>query len=208
MIRHGSTKLCCVVPDCSWWFSRCVSGTFLLVIWWGKFVWTLCGSLVLVSLPNLWVKGLDFGVFGVLGLELFLWVDFRFLLIKWVLGTELRAKGSPRGTPSNPKVSLWSVERIERSIGGRFEFSSRVEFFPTVQTKTGLTGFPNRSDRFSPAGCREEFFEQGSPCCSMAILVHRRRGSWSKKGFWEFLDRTGLTGLPNRSDRFPLPVWG
>jgi hypothetical protein len=24
--------------------------------------------------------------------------------------------------------------------------------------------------------------------------------------FWEVLDRTGLTGLPNRSDRFPLPV--
>jgi hypothetical protein len=24
--------------------------------------------------------------------------------------------------------------------------------------------------------------------------------------FWEVLDRTVLTGLPNRSDRFPLPV--
>jgi hypothetical protein len=24
--------------------------------------------------------------------------------------------------------------------------------------------------------------------------------------FGEFLDKTGLTGLPNRSDRFPLPV--
>jgi hypothetical protein len=27
--------------------------------------------------------------------------------------------------------------------------------------------------------------------------------SW--KGFWGVLDRTGLTGLINRSDRFPLP---
>jgi hypothetical protein len=33
-------------------------------------------------------------VFGVLGLEVFLRVDFRFLLIEWVLGTELLAKDS------------------------------------------------------------------------------------------------------------------
>jgi hypothetical protein len=39
-------------------------------------------------------------------LEVFLRVDFRFLLIDWVLGTELLAKGSPRGTPTIPKVSL------------------------------------------------------------------------------------------------------
>jgi hypothetical protein len=45
------------------------------------------------------------GVFGVLGLEV-LRVDFRFLFIEWVLGTELLAKGSPRGTPTIPKVSL------------------------------------------------------------------------------------------------------
>jgi hypothetical protein len=32
--------------------------------------------------------------------------DFRFLLIEWVLGTELLANGSPRGTPTIPKVSL------------------------------------------------------------------------------------------------------
>jgi hypothetical protein len=30
------------------------------------------------------------------------------------------------------------------------------------------------------------------------------RQVFSWKGFWEFLDRTGLTDLPNRSDRFPL----
>jgi hypothetical protein len=38
--------------------------------------------LPLIPLPNLQVKGLDFGVFGVLGLEVFLRVDFRFLLIE------------------------------------------------------------------------------------------------------------------------------
>jgi hypothetical protein len=97
---------------------------------------------------------LDFGGFGVLGLEEFVRVDFRFLLVEWVLGTELLAEGSPRGIPSIPKVSLCSVERIGRSIGGSVEFFPRAVFFPTVQAKTGLTGFPNRSDRFRPMGCR------------------------------------------------------
>jgi hypothetical protein len=41
------------------------------------------------------VKALDFGGFGVLGLEVFVRVDFRFLLIEWVSGTKLLAKGSP-----------------------------------------------------------------------------------------------------------------
>jgi hypothetical protein len=36
----------------------------------------------------------------------------------------------------------------------------RAEFFPTVQAKTGLAGFPNRCDRFSPVGCREEFLTE------------------------------------------------
>jgi hypothetical protein len=35
----------------------------------------------------------------------FLRVDFRFLLIEWVLGTGLPAKGRPQGTPTIPKVS-------------------------------------------------------------------------------------------------------
>jgi hypothetical protein len=55
------------------------------------------------------------------------------------------------------------VERIKRSIGGRFEFFPWVEFFPTVHTKTGLTGFPNRSGRFSPVGCREDFLSKEVP---------------------------------------------
>jgi hypothetical protein len=36
----------------------------------------------------------------------FVGVDFRFLLIEWVSGTELLAKGGPRGTPTIPNVSL------------------------------------------------------------------------------------------------------
>jgi hypothetical protein len=55
------------------------------------------------------------------------------------------------------------VERIGRSIGGRFEFFPRIEFFPTIQAKTSLTGFPNRSDRFSLLDCREEFLSKEVP---------------------------------------------
>jgi hypothetical protein len=113
--------------------------------------------LPLILLPNPQVWGLDFGGFRVLGLEVFVRVDFQFLLIEWVLGTELLAKCSPRGTPTIPKVSLSSVERIGRSIGGRVKFFPQAVFFPTVQATTGLTGFPNRSDRFRPVGCREGF---------------------------------------------------
>jgi hypothetical protein len=33
------------------------------------------------------------------------------------------------------------MEQIGRSIGGSVEFFPRAVFFPTVQAKTGLTGF-------------------------------------------------------------------
>jgi hypothetical protein len=57
----------------------------------GPFSWGFDGGnscepfvvlLPLVPHPNLRVKGLDFGVFRVLGLEVFLRVEFRFLLIE------------------------------------------------------------------------------------------------------------------------------
>jgi hypothetical protein len=48
----------------------------------------------------------DLGVFSGFHEKVFLRVDFRFLLIEWVLGAKLLAKGSPRGAPSTPKVSL------------------------------------------------------------------------------------------------------
>jgi hypothetical protein len=51
-------------------------------------------------------NGFDLAVFGGSHGKVFLRVDFRFLLIEWVLGTELLAKGSPQSTPVIPKVSL------------------------------------------------------------------------------------------------------
>jgi hypothetical protein len=51
-------------------------------------------------------NGFDLGVFGGFNGKVFLRVDFRFILIEWVLETELLAKGSPRGAPTIPNVSL------------------------------------------------------------------------------------------------------
>jgi hypothetical protein len=98
------------------------------------------------------------------------------------------------------------VERIGRSIGGSVEFFPRAVFFPTVQAKTDLTGFPNRSDRFFPVGCREVFLSKEVYVVPWLLLF---RCGKALEVFWvfgEFLDKNGLTGLPNRSDRFPLPA--
>jgi hypothetical protein len=100
------------------------------------------------------------------------------------------------------------VERIGRSIGGSVEFFPRAVFFLTVQAKTGLTGFTNQSDRFRPVGCRQGFLSKGVSVVSWLLFF---RCGKALEAFWVFgevLDEVGLTGLPNRSDRFPLPVCG
>jgi hypothetical protein len=76
----------------------------------GDLMGKLCEPFVvllpLIPLPNPQVKGLDFGVFGVLGLEVFSRVDFRFLLIEWVLGfPTVQAKTGLTG------LALWAVEK-------------------------------------------------------------------------------------------------
>jgi hypothetical protein len=164
-------------------------------------------------------NGFNLGAFGGFHGKVFLMVDFWFLLIECVLGAMLLAKGSPRGAPSTPKVSLWSVEQIGRSISWSFEFFPRVVFFPTFQAKTGPTCFPNRSDQFHPVGCREGFLSKGVSValwlllfrCGKAIEVFwvsgEFLGSFWTKSVWPVC-QTSLTGLPNQSDRFPLPVWG
>jgi hypothetical protein len=62
------------------------------------------------------------------------------------------------------------VERIGRSIPWSFEFFLRAVFFPTVQAKTGLTGFPNQSGQFRPVGCRERFLRKGVSVAQLLLL--------------------------------------
>jgi hypothetical protein len=93
-------------------------------------------------------------------------------------------------------------------------------FFPTVQAKTGLTGFPNRSNRFRPVGCREGFLSKE---VSVVLWLLLFRSGKALEMFWVFgevLDKVGMTGFPcpheaksnrsgltgfrNRPDRFGL----
>jgi hypothetical protein len=96
------------------------------------------------------------------------------------------------------------MEQIGRLIGRRVEFFPRAVFFPTVEAKTGLAGFPNRSDRFRPVGCREGFSSKEVSVALWLLLFRCGKALEVFLVFGEFLDKVGLTGLPNRSDRFPL----
>jgi hypothetical protein len=96
------------------------------------------------------------------------------------------------------------VERFGRSKFGFGGVDPRAVFFPTVQAETGQTGFPNRSDRFRPVGCRERFLNKEVYVASWLRLFRCGKALEAFGVFGEFLDKNSLTGLPNRSDRFPL----
>jgi hypothetical protein len=98
------------------------------------------------------------------------------------------------------------VERFGRSSFGFGGVDPRALFFPTVQDKTDLTGFPNRSDRFRPVGCRERSSSKEVFATPWLRLFRCGKAFEVFGVFGEFLDRIGPTGLPNRSDRFPLPA--
>jgi hypothetical protein len=85
-------------------------------------------------------NGFDLGVFGGFHGKVFLRVDFRFLLIEWVMGIELLAKGSPWGTPQSPKSHFdpWN-ELGDRSLG--------VSSFSRGLCSSRLSK-QNQSDRF------------------------------------------------------------
>jgi hypothetical protein len=134
--------------------------------------------LSLIPLPNLWVKGLDFGVFGVLGLEEFLAGFLRFLLIWQVLVDKIVAMDSSWGVPTILKVLFKSVERFGRSefeLGG---VNPRVLFIPSCSGYTGLTGALDRSDRCEPlvGFALGELLDScvfGSWCCWSVLRLFR-----------------------------------
>jgi hypothetical protein len=75
-------------------------------------------------------------------------------------------------------------------------------FFLTVQAKTGLTGFPNRSDRFRPVGCREGFLSKEF---SVALWLPLFRCGKALEVFWVSREFWGVSGQ-NQSDKFAKPV--
>jgi hypothetical protein len=77
-------------------FLGCFFEGFLLDVMYEDLVPLCLVILLQQSLRN----GFDLGVFGGFHGKVFLRVDFRFLLIECVLGTELLAKGRTRGTPA------------------------------------------------------------------------------------------------------------
>jgi hypothetical protein len=74
---------------------------------------------------------------------------------------------------------------------------------PDCPGKTDLIGFPNRSDLFSPVGCREEFLSKKVSVVLWLFLF--RGGEVLEAGFLleGFLGSSGQ----NRPDRFAKPVW-
>jgi hypothetical protein len=156
MIRHSSSRHGCVVPVRSfWWFSKPFLGNFLREISrpfsWGFFGGSMHEPFVvlfpLIPLPNLWEKGLHFGVFVVLGFGVFLAEILRFLLFQWVLVDHNLAMKCPWGVPTIPIVLFETVERIRRSgvgFGGvdtGFCSSRATQVRPVWPVLlTGLTG--------------------------------------------------------------------
>jgi hypothetical protein len=156
MIRRGSSRFGCVVPSCSWWWFSEPSlvdslGVFSGPCSWGFDGGNLCEPFVVIwvviPLPNPWVKGLDFGVFRVLGLEEFLAGFLRFPLFGQVLVGLNLAMDSSWGVPIVPKVLFKPMERFGRSRLGFGGVDPWVLFIPSCPGYTGLTGALDRSDR-------------------------------------------------------------
>jgi hypothetical protein len=156
MIQRGSSRLECVVPiRAFWWFSEPFLGDFLEAIS-RPFPLGFGGGCMhepfvvlfpLIPVPNPWAKGLDFGVFGVLGLELFLAGFLWFLLIQRVLVDHNLAMECPWGVPTIPKScsDLWSESGYRELDSEEFTrgfCSSRAAQVTPVWPVllTGLTG--------------------------------------------------------------------
>jgi hypothetical protein len=158
----------------------------------------------------------------------FLRVDFWFLLIGLVLGTEHLATGSPWGTPAIPKVSLESVERVGKSIEVNVKFSRGL-------SSSRLPG-QNQPDRFlKPVPpvypqwaversfwTRESRLSYGFSCSKVERFLRCFGLVLSRRPYRNFLVKTSLTGFPclreakslkvgltgfrNRPDQFWLPA--
>jgi hypothetical protein len=76
---------------------------------------------------------------------------------------------------------------------------------PDRPGKTGLTGFPNRSDQFSPVGCREGFLSRK---VSVVLWLFLFKEGEVLEAFWAVLVSKVFWGVPgqNQPDRFAKPA--
>jgi hypothetical protein len=121
-----------------------------------------------IPLPNPWIKGLDFGVFGVLGLEVFLAGFIWFLLIWQVLVGLNLAMDSSWGVPIIPKVLFKSVEWFGRSKFGFGGVDPRVLSRAAQATPVWpvlLTGLTGASHLWFASGVLLDSCVFGSWCC-------------------------------------------
>jgi hypothetical protein len=114
------------------------------------YAWTPRGSFPFDFPPKSVRKGLNFGVFVVLGFVVFLAEILRFLLIQRVLVDHNLAMECPWGVPTIPKVLCVSVEWIGRWEVGFGGVDPRVLFHPSCPGATDLTGALDWSDRCKP----------------------------------------------------------
>jgi hypothetical protein len=80
-------------------------------------------------------------------------------------------------------------ESGDRSLG-RLSFSTGC-VLPDCPGKTGLTGFPNLSDQFSPVGCREGFLSRK---VSVMLRLFLFKGGEVLEVFWGSFGFEGVLG--------------
>jgi hypothetical protein len=211
MIRRGSSRFGCVVPGCSWWWFSEPSLGDLFGLFSGPFSWGFDGGNLwepfvvlwaVIPLPNPWVKGLDFGVFRVLGFVVLLAGFLRFLFFGRVFVGLNLAMDYSWGVPNIPKVLFKSVERFGRSRFGFGGVDPRVLFIPSYLGYIGLTGALDRSDRCNPrwVSARVNVWVCSLLSCVAAVSSLGQFGGWlACLVFW------GLSGC-DRSDRCVSPV--
>jgi hypothetical protein len=90
----------------------------------------------------------------------------------------------------------WEIGRLEFCV-----FAAGC-VLPDCPGKTVLTGFPNRSDWFSPVGSREEFLSKG---VSVVLWLLLFKGGKALEVFW-VLGKFWGASRQNRPDRFAKPV--
>jgi hypothetical protein len=220
MIQHGSSRLgrvLLVFPY--WWFSEPILG-ISGVKFWGVYFRDSCWvSRMRTSCLFAWwywsnkpSETTSIWVLSVVSMGRCSWgltSDSSWLSGSW--GPSFLPKVAHKVPQLSPKSHFDPWNKLGDQLLGVLSFSrglcsSRLSMPKPVWpvSQTGLTGLALWAVVKS-FWARESLLCYGFFCSKEGRLLRCFR---SQGVFGEFLDKTGLTGLPNRSNRFPLPVWG